>query len=160
MNAKFRKRFMRVYIGIEMLSSIVLTILWVIYQVRHMFYGQALTYWICACMIALMTIGLMLPEFVKQRTKTLNNVAGKSINHTVKHLPMTIVLSFVLSVHASSDFGTVLATVSMSQVAKGMLLGILIGPAILEVMMLIITEIAQEDIINTCAEPVGYKTTH
>lgn len=157
MSIKAKRNFMRIYTGIEMLSSIILTILWIIYEIRHMYYGQALTYWICACMLTLMTIGLMIPELVKQKTKRLKKSVRIGINNTIRHIPMAIMLSFAWSVQLSSDFGTILATVSMSRVIKGMLFGIIAGPIILEIVMLLVTEIAQEDVANTRMETISCK---
>lgn len=146
MRTEMRKEFRRKYIGIEVFASIALTLVWLAYQLKHEFYGQSLTYWICACMIALMTVGLMIPALVKEKTRKYKKSARICLNSAARHIPMTIVWSFAWSVHLSSDFGTTLATVSMSQVLKYMIYGVLACPIIFDTLMVIVEAMAAEDI--------------
>ena len=146
MNREITKTFRKVYLGVEMLASVVFTIVWVMYELKHQFYGQSLTYWMCACVIIMTAMALMIPELVNQKTRELNKQIRKTLNTTAKHIPMSVVLSSLWSIQLSSDFETVVATVSMSSVIKFMIYGIIAGPFILELLMRLSQRILEEDL--------------
>lgn len=145
MNAEKRKEFRGKYITGEMVLSVILAIAWLIYQFKHVSYGQTVTYWMCACMIAVAPMGLMIPVVVREKTKRYKKNIKLCLNNTARHMPMTMVWCLIWSIQLSSDFGTEIATVSMKGVAKLMVFGVIACPILFEALMKLMECMMLED---------------